>query len=101
MDRRLKLNQLLRDILGSDNVYYQPPMSISIKHPCIIYSLKRIDSKYADDTSYHSRKGYDIIVIDRDPDSAIPDRIGALPYVSFDRCYVSDNLNHSVFTLYY
>lgn len=101
MASRLELQTLLENILGSRNVYFQPPESTKISYPAIIYSRSRIDQDYADNDSYQTRKAYDLLVIDKNPDSIIPDNIIKLPYCSFNRHYVSDNLNHDAFTIYY
>lgn len=101
MASRLELQTLLENILGSRNVYFQPPESTKISYPAIIYNRSRIDQDYADNDSYQIRKAYDLLVIDKNPDSIIPDNIIKLPYCSFNRHYVSDNLNHDAFTIYY
>ena len=102
MTSRLKLHEELCDILGSKNVYYQPPESVKWAYPCIKYDLSAIDQSYANDRPYKSINRYEIIVIDKDPDSEIPykifDRFGMC---RFDRKYTADNLNHFVITLYY
>lgn len=99
MDERLRLSALLHEILGSDNVYYQPPESISMKYPAIIYARDGISNTFADDIAYIHRIKYRITVIDKDPDSIIVDKISRLPMCSFDRHYTADNLNHDVFTI--
>ena len=101
LDRRLELQEVLENILGSRDVYFQPPANISMKFPCIVYSLKQIGTKYADNFAYNQRKAYGVTIVDRDPDSLIPDKVGALELCSFDRHYVVDNLHHSVYTLYF
>ena len=72
-----------------------------MQYSCIIYHRDDIHFRYADNIPYRYAKRYMVTVIDRDPDSAIPDSIALLPYCSFDRSYVADNLNHDVFILYY
>ena len=99
--RRLELHEVLCAILGSRNVYFQPPSNISMKYPCILYEIRDIDSKYADNFSYNQRTAYKVTIVDRDPDSFIPDKVGALELCSFDRHYVVDNLHHSVYKLYF
>lgn len=102
MAKRLDLHQELCDILGSTNVYFQPPASVSMKYPCIKYSVSGIDVEYADDSNYKSIRQYTVTVIDRNPDSEIPDAIlNHFRMCSFDRGYPADNLNHFVLTLYY
>ena len=101
MDRRLELHELLCGAAGSRNVYFQPPASVVMKYPCIRYQLYNIDNTYADNTVYKQDVGYQITVIDRDPDSEIVKRVSRLPRVRFNRQYMADNLNHTVFVLYF
>lgn len=101
MEKRLKLQQLLEEIIGSRNVYFQPPESVKLRYPCIIYSLDYMNHQYADDRPYQVYNRYSVCVIDKNPDSTIPRKIAALPLCRFDRPYIADNLYHTVFTLYY
>ena len=101
MRTRLELQALLEDILGSRQVYYQPPASVKMQYPAIVYSRKDIDSRKADDISYIHTPVYELTVIDKNPDSEIPIQISQLPMCSYDRHYTSDNLNHDVFTIYF
>lgn len=101
MERRLQLQSELEEILCSKCVYFQPPSSVKLSYPCIVYSLADMDVKRANNNLYLNKKCYTVTVIDEDPDSDIPDRIIELPLCSFDRFYPADNLNHWVFTLYY
>lgn len=98
---RLELHELLATILGSRNVYFQPPSSIKMKYPAIVYSRSKIDDKNANNSVYVRNICYEIIVIDEDPDTKLIDEILELPKCKFDRSFSSDNLNHNVFTLYY
>lgn len=100
-ERRLELHSILVAILGSHHVYYQPPESLQLKYPAIVYERAKINSKHADDGVYMRSLGYTVTVIDSDPDSAIVDKISMLPLCSWDRQFKSNNLNHDVFTLYY
>ena len=84
------------------NVYFQPPASVKMKYPCIVYSRSNVEISRADDRPYMRNNKYEITVIDSDPDSKFPDDIlEHFSMCSFDRAYVSDNLNHFVLTLYY
>lgn len=98
---RLELQNVLEALLGSENVYFQPPTSFRMKYPCIVYQRSDIAPIKADNSNYLKRKRYLVTVIDKDPDSDIPDRLIDLDYCNFDRHFVSDNLNHDVFTLYF
>lgn len=101
MASRLELQTLLEKLLGSRNVYYQPPESIKMAYPAIRYTKTKIDSKYANDKKYSKMCCYEIIVIDSNPDNKVIDDILELPYSRHDRHYKSDNLNHDVITLYF
>ena len=101
MHNRLDLHELLCEVLGSRNVYYSPPESVKIKYPAIVYSRSDIDNKFANDSVYKQLHVYSITVIDDDPDSEIVERMSSIPKCKFDRHFVSDNLNHDLFTLYY
>lgn len=99
--RRQKLQGDLVQLLGSTRVYFNPPESLKLVYPCIIYERYNGRAFYANDEKYIYRKNYSVTVIDRNPDSVIPDKLLKLPYCSFDRHFESDNLHHWVYTLYY
>ena len=101
MASRLKLQTMLEELLGSRNVYFQPPSSVKMSYPAIVYSRKLIDNEHADNTVYKQSFAYDLTIIDKNPDSDISMKISKLPKCRFDRHYVSDNLNHYIFTLYF
>lgn len=101
MSERLKVHEFLETIAGNKNVYYQPPETVKMKYPAIVYFTDNINKRYADDGSYLLRKMYGITVIDKDPESEIADKLMILPKCRFERHYVSSNLHHFVFTLYF
>lgn len=101
MGTRLELQALLENILGSRNVYYQPPASVLMKYPAIVYSRYDIENFHANNGVYGQVTAYQVTVIDKNPDSEYVKKISTLPLCMYDRHYVSDNLNHDVFTLYY
>lgn len=101
MGQRLDLHQILIDILGSSNVYFQPPQNLQMNYPCIVYRRDDANTQFADNNPYSHRKQYQVTVIDQNPDSLIPDKVAALPMCVFDRFYTSDNLNHDVYNLFF
>lgn len=101
MATRVDLQNVLEELLGSRNVYYQPPESLKMSYPAIVYSRKTIDNSYANNSVYKQNYAYEITVIDKNPDSEIVNKVSKLPTCRFDRHFKSDNLNHDVFTLYY
>lgn len=101
MKTRLDLSELLRELLGSNNVYYQPPESLKMSYPAIRYSKSDIDIRHANDGKYIKKPRWEIIVISKLPDNEVIERLLDLEYCSFDRHYVADNLHHDVLTLFY
>lgn len=97
--RRLLLDAKLR--LLCKNVYFQPPESVKMKYPCIVYHRATGDTQFANNIPYLRRPLYDITVIDLDPDSPIIDAFWkAFPLARFNRHFTYDNLNHDSFMLY-
>lgn len=101
MALRSDLQLVFTALLQSSNVYFQPPPTIKMEYPCIVYRRDYELAEHADDFPYKRDKRYLVTVIDRDPDSGIPDRVASLPKCTYDRFYTADNLNHDVFKLFF
>ena len=101
MDRRSELHQILKNILESDNVYFQPPPSVTLNYPCVIYERSAIQTTKADNIKYLKRVRYTITLIGSSPESEFVEKILNLPLCTYDRFYTADGLNHDVFSLYY
>lgn len=101
MGSREDLQDLLENMLGSRNVYFQPPENITLKYPCIVYHVYPGDIQHADNLAYVYTKRYEITYIYTDPDSEIVHNIAQLPLCDHERHFTSDNLYHDVYTLYF
>lgn len=101
MEKRLELHEKLCELLGSRNVYYQPPASVKLKYPAIVYSRNRIENRFADNAVYKQEISYQITAIFYDPDDDLPIKLSKFPKCRHDRQFVNDNLYHDVFTIYY
>lgn len=101
MASRLDLQSKLEELLNSNEVYYKPPKNTMMSYPAIRYNLKDIVLNHADDSSYTKRNRYEVIVIDKKPDNPVISKLLDLPYCSYDRQYVAENLYHDVLTLYW
>ena len=102
MASRLELHEELCKILETRNVYFQPPESLKMQYPCIRYSMSGVDTKRANNAAYRNTNQYEVIVIDKSPDSTIFEKIIArFPMCRYNRWYTADNLNHYVLTLYF
>lgn len=101
MGSRLELHELLANILGSRNVYFQPPASLQMSYPAIRYVRVPIINHFANNSVYGQAHRYELTLIDADPESDFIAPLSKLPTCRHDRHYQSDNLNHDVFTIYY
>jgi hypothetical protein len=102
MANRAFLQTELETILGSKNVYFTPPPSVRMQYDAIRYELGGKDIKRANNRLYFYTNQYDGVVITRNPDSPIPDKLLAhFEMCSFGKPYVADNLYHFPFTIYY
>lgn len=102
MADRLELQAAFEEILGSRNVYFNPPESVKMQYDAIRYGLGGKDLKRANNKIYKSTNQYEGVVITRNPDTDIPDKLLArFEMISLGRPYPADNLNHYPFTLYY
>lgn len=101
MERRLQLQNLFRNILKSDNVYFQPPQSRQMNYPCIVYTRDDIEIVKANNHNYLKQVRYTVTLIGADPESEYIDKLLEIPYCSYDRSFKMDNINHDVFSLYY
>jgi hypothetical protein len=81
--------------------YFQPPASVQMKYPAIVYGLNDVENTFANDGVYLSAKNYSVTVIDKDPDSELVDKVLSIPTCRFDRSYKKDNLNHYVFEIFF
>lgn len=102
MGKRTDLHEDFCRLLGSRNVYFQPPANVRMSYAAIRYKLSDIEKFAADDKAYGLVNRYEVTYIDKNPDSGMPRKIlEHFPMCSFDRWYAADDLNHWVFTLYY
>jgi len=96
---RLELHSLLKTL--TENVYFQPPETVKMVYPCIVYERSSSSTKFADDIPFIHDKRYQVTVIDRNPDSPIPDKVAKLPKCVHNRHFRADNLNNDVFVIYF
>lgn len=102
MSARDDLQEILDSLLPEGKrAYFDPPSSLKMEYPCIVYNRSFVKIDHADNAPYLSKKRYQITIVDQDPDSDIPDKVGALSTASFDRHYVAENLHHDVYNLFF
>lgn len=86
---------------GCPNVYFQPPETLQIEYPCIIYVRSNVWSRHADNQPYRNLTRYNVTLIHKDPDNPFVSKLMEMPKVTYDRHYTADNLHHDVFQIYY
>lgn len=91
---------LLRQAVQHDRVYFQPPENLKIGYPAIVFHLSNIEIDHASDAPYKGTKEYSVTLITKDPEPDVIDEILKIPYSSLDTTYISDGMNHFVFTVY-
>ena len=99
--RRIELQGILENVLGSKNVYFQPPSNVRMKYPAIVYTRTGIDPIRANNGVYKMTASYEVVVIDANPDSSFVYKIAALPMCRHTNHFEQDNLNHDTFKLFY
>jgi hypothetical protein len=99
MGKRLELQSLLETF--TEHVYFQPPTNVQLQYPCIVYQRDFAHTLYADGRPYKNTTRYAITVIDRDPDSDIPEKVAEMPMSAFNRFFTADQLNHDVYVVYF
>ena len=97
---RLELHEILCSLLGTRNVYFQPPETVRMKYPCIVYHAQAMNTEHANNSPYAIFDRYRVIVIDGDPDSILPKKIAKLKGARAAQPYDNDNLHHWPFDLW-
>lgn len=107
MGRRLDLHHKLKEVYerttgkSSDGkVYFQPPASVKLSYPCILYKLSEMPPTFANNFPYQIEHSYELTVIDSDPNSNLREQIAKMPYCRLARVFESNNLHHYVFHIY-
>lgn len=97
---RRKLHEKLKTIIGSEAVYYQPPESLKMKYPCVVYNLSSLNQKYGDNKLYLYNRCYEVTIICYDPINTYQEKMLELEKVRFNRHFVSDGLNQYSYTIF-
>ena len=71
-----------------------------MQYPAIIYEIDDQDAIYANNDPYRRTDGYQVTLIDRNPDVPVRLKIETLR-ARFVRAFVSDGLNHRIYSLYF
>ena len=98
---RAKLHHILEGILGSKNVYYDPPESFKLKYPCIVYYMEGFYDISADNQTYRRMRRYNMTYITTDSEDSVADQLADLRYCTFNRSFSVSDLFHFAYTIFY
>lgn len=98
---RIAVHNRLVELLGSDNVYFQPPTNVRLNYPCVIYKKSGFSTEYANSRIYAEKTKYLVTLIGTEPDSPILNNLANEPYSTFDRHYIADSLHHDVYLIFF
>lgn len=101
LEKRLELHEILCGLLGSRQVYFQPPPTVQMKYPCIVYERLPYRTLYANNLPYVMLDEYRLTVIDKNPDTQIPRKVAQMMTARAERPFQNQNLNHYPYTIYY
>ena len=90
----------VRAVDGDGHLYFQPPESVRMKYPAIVYQRNRIHNRFADNKVYAQSDEYQVTVIDKNPDSELVRQVSLLSNCQHVRHFTADNLNHDVFHIW-
>lgn len=94
------LRSRIIEITGLKHVYLEPPSRL--QYPCILIQLNNKSLNRADNVNnYITHNRYQLMIISEEDTDVIVDELLGLPYCSYDRSYVVDNLNHTNLTIYF
>lgn len=100
MGYRLDLHEELKSFIP--NVYFQPPSNIQMLYPCIVYNKTDKPKKFGNDRIYIWTQGYQLTLIEKDPDSTVADELEShFQYATISQYFTVDNLYHTTISLYY
>lgn len=99
-NNRISFQTLLESLFTANpHVYFQPPENLQMSYPAIVYTRENIKNTNADNIVDFQEVKYQVIVIDKNPDSELVDKVSKLPTARFSRHYASNGLNHDVFMI--
>ena len=102
MSTRLELQEKLETLLGSENVYFQPPESIKLKYPCIVYSLDPVYTENADNKKYIVINRYHIKHIYKKLSGCLRNELlNSFMMISHDNTLIAEGMYNDDFTLYF
>lgn len=100
-----QLLQMLDELLDHIPLYYDPPSETLMSYPCIRVTHDDLNIIHANNKKYSMMMSYTLTYLNEESVDvgldSITSKIINLEYCTFNRHYVSDNIHHYVFKIYY
>lgn len=93
------LSGVMEECGEEPHVYFQPPESIKLVYPCIIYHISNIDTLYSSNLPYAHFISFETKYISKDSTSKVPNRLLKLPRSRFNTYYTAEKLHHYSYTI--
>lgn len=99
---RVELGKKLEEILGSDQVYFQPGTNTKFNHyPAIVYQFEGFSDRYAGNKRYISYGRYTVTHIYRNVKESLKDVfMDSFPFITFEDELRADGLYNDVYTIF-
>jgi len=102
MLKRVDIQEKFKFLLGSNNVYYQPPANLKMKYPAIVYSLDGLDVKRFDNTRLINKNCFSVTHIYRnESENLVETMLMNFEYISFDNRSIVDGIYNDHYTIYW
>lgn len=98
---RIDLHHKLEAVLGSKNVFFDPPESFKLKYPCIVYYLEGFADISADNTTYRRMRVYNMTYISPIAEDPIAEKLADLRFCILNRPFTVSDLYHWAYTIRY
>lgn len=102
MLKRVDIQEKFKFLLGSNNVYYQPPANLKMKYPAIVYSLDGLDVKHFDNKRLINKNCFSVTHIYRnESENLVETMLKNFEYISFDNRSIVDGIYNDHYTIYW
>lgn len=94
------LHSYLEALLPNVTLYFQPPESIKLEYPCLIYRLDNVFSKNADNVPYIVKNRYSLTLITKKVEEDMYYKLLSLESAKYERLFIADGLYHLIVTIH-
>lgn len=97
---REEVHEFLVNLSGyGNNVYFNPPETVKMHYPCLVYNISDLGSRHADNRPYFRYDRYTVThIYSKISQDSVSKLLADTEGFDFDRHFYADNLYHDVFT---